>query len=488
MGEGKDADKQINDLRKIVTENDFGRFPLIADFLNKYSEKRFSFPFLFRCDGLDVDKILQTLKELKEVPFYQREASPCSDMAVREIADAVSDACVQIALSGGIAPESLSTNSDALNRYFLDSLNFLQQGNYREALRSLSIYASYGESLFHSFPYLFYYRGLAYYGLHEYEKVKDDLANYLQMNSNDEIGYFHLGNVYLRLNKIQYALDAYTEALKNRSNFDEILFNADIIDEKLAVLDDCSDNVNWPIMDSPFAATLKIDDSINIWEIPIFINNFNRLGCLQKLVDWLLEAGYRRIYILDNASTYEPLMAYYDTLGKNDSGVQVVMLGSNMGYKALWDSGVLEKLNIETPYVYTDSDVVPSEQCPKDVLLHLLNILRKYPFLKKVGLGLITEDITFFDSNKIKDNEKRFYIHEMEENVYFGAVDTTFALYRNYRHYNIYISARTTGKYMARHLPWYYDYQNLPEDERYYAEHANASASLIGDLKERNLL
>jgi len=436
----------------------------------------------------NIDNIKKTLRMLKELPFYISASCPYTHDMVREVTDDAINACVSLAMAQGVHSDSLSTNSDELNRYFLDSLYFLQQCKFREALRSLLIYASYGESLFHSFPHLFYYRGLAYYGLHEYEKAKDDLENYLQMNSNDEIGYFHLGNVYLRLNKIQCALDAYTEALKNRSNFAEILFNAEIINEKIAVQDDCSYNVNWPIIDSPLAATLKIDDSTNIWEIPIFINNFNRLGCLQKLVDWLLEAGYRRIYILDNASTYEPLLAYYDMLRAKESNIKVVLLDKNIGHKALWDSGVLEELHIETPYVYTDSDVVPSERCPKDFLLHLLDILRKYSFLKKVGLGLITDDITYFDSDRIREWEKQFYLHEMEDSVYFGGVDTTFALYRNYRHYNVHISARTTGKYMARHLPWYYDYQNLPEDERYYAEHANNSSTLIAGGRKRGIL
>jgi len=487
MVEGKGVGKQVRDLRKIIIRSDIGRFPVIGDFLNKYSEKPFSFPF-FHKKNIDADTILQTLTDLKEVPFYQRESSPYSNSIVREIADAASNTCVNIALSGGLAAKALSTNSDELNHYFLDSLCFLQQCNYREALRSLAIYASYGEQIFCCYPHLFYYRGLAYYGLKEYDKAYDDLISYLQVVPGDEIAYFHLGNLLVKKNNIQDAIDAYIEALKKRSNFAEVLLNANIIDDNLNNGTDLSSCASWPINESPLMSTLHIPDDLDIWDIPIFINSFNRLGCLQKLVDWLLKAGYRRIYILDNASTYEPLLVYYDMLGKNNSGVQVLMLGNNMGYKALWESGVLEKLNIETPYVYTDSDVVPSEQCPKDVLLHLLNILQKYPFLKKAGLGLITEDITFFDSNKIKENEKRFYMHEMEENVYFGAVDTTFALYRNYRHYNLYVSARTTGKYMAHHLPWYYDYQNLPEDEIYYAEHADASASLIEDFRKRGII
>lgn len=487
MVEGKDLDKRIVNLRKIIIRNDFARFPVIGDFLNKYSEKSFSFPF-FHKGNVDADTILQTLTDLKEAPFYQREASPYSNNVIREIADAAASACVAIALSRGMAAELLSTNSDELNRYFLDSLRFLQQGNFHEALRCLAIYASYGENIFRCYPHLFYYRGLAYYGLKEYDKALEDLHTYIQRIPDDEIAQFHVGNLLLKKNKVQDAIDAYIEALKKRSNFTEVLINAGIINDKLNCEADLSSCDNWPITESPLMLTLNIPEDLDICDIPIFINSFNRLECLQKLVGWLLKAGYGRIYILDNASTYEPLLAYYDMLGTNNVGVQVIMLGSNMGYKALWDSGVLEKLNIETPYVYTDSDVIPSEQCPKDVLAHLLNILRKYPFLKKVGLGLITEDITFFDSNKIRENEKRFYIHKMEEDLYFGAVDTTFALYRNYRHYNIYVSARTTGKYMARHLPWYYDYQNLPADEIYYAEHANASASLIEDFRKRGII
>ena len=304
---------------------------------------------------------------------------------------------------------------------------------------------------------------------------------------NDEIAQFQLGNVLLRQNKLPEALDAYTEALKMHSNFHEILCNANIIDEKITPkgMADSLNGAAWPIIDSPLTASLRIAENLDIWDIPIFINSYNRLGCLQKLIEWLLEAGYRRIFILDNASGYGPLLEYYDQLEKQDNAVQVLRLGQNMGHTALWDSGILEKLNIEMPYVYTDSDVVPEEQCPKNVLQHFLNILEKYPFLKKVGLGLITDDITFFDKEKIRAQEKNFYRHKMEDGVYFGAVDTTFALYRNYRHYNIYVSARTTGKFMARHLPWYYDYSNLPEDEKYYMENANASAGLIADLKRQ---
>ena len=458
----------------------------MGELLNKYSDKKFYFSSFYDVNA-SIDSIIQTLSELKEVPFYQSDSSPYTYNQVQEIAEKAMAMCVDIAVSRGISTDLLSTNSTDLNRYFLSALLCLQNEDYREALRCLLVYGSYGESIFHNYPYLYYYRGLAYYGLHDYDKAHEDLAAYLKSNPNDEVGYFHLGNILLRQNNISAALDAYTESLKKHSNFYEILCNANTIEEKLNSIVDGTGDGKWSIVDSPLTATLKIAEDLNFWDIPIFINSFNRLGCLKKIVNWLLDAGYRCIYILDNDSSYEPLLQYYEALKTKGGCVKVIMLEKNMGHTALWDSGILEKLNIDSPYVYTDSDVVPSEECPKDVLLHLLNVLEKYSFLKKVGLGLVTNDITFFDKEKIRAQEKNFYRHKMEDGVYFGAVDTTFALYRNYRHYNIYVSARTTGKYMARHLPWYYDYNNLPDDEQYYVEYANASAGLIARWRERRI-
>ena len=43
---------------------------------------------------------------------------------------------------------------------------------------------------------------------------------------------------------------------------------------------------------------------------------------------------------------------------------------------------------------------------------------------------------------------------------------------------------RTLGDLMARHLPWYFDYDNLPEDEQYYLDHADKSSSIGTKLRE----
>lgn len=52
----------------------------------------------------------------------------------------------------------------------------------------------------------------------------------------------------------------------------------------------------------------KISDA---HDIPIIINNYNRLTMLKKLIDSLTSRGYTNIVILDNQSTYPPLLEWY---------------------------------------------------------------------------------------------------------------------------------------------------------------------------------
>lgn len=51
---------------------------------------------------------------------------------------------------------------------------------------------------------------------------------------------------------------------------------------------------------------------VDVKDIPIIINNFNRVTTLSKLITTLEVRGYKNIYIIDNASTYKPLLKYYE--------------------------------------------------------------------------------------------------------------------------------------------------------------------------------
>lgn len=366
----------------------------------------------------------------------------------------------------------------------------------RDLFLAERIFTVWGDRVFGIYDFLRFFRAVTFYEEQEWIAARQEFLRYLDLYPDDEIAWFYLGNVYAREGALDEASVVYEKVIAMRGSFLEAGINLSLIYKKMRRRKEAADLCRNPRIRAgvlrmkpqryPWKSLLAIDceDDAACRGLPIFINSRDRLGCLREQVAWLLEAGYTRLYILDNASTYAPLLAYYRELMR-DVRVQVIFLGENMGYKAIWLSGILEKLAIETPYVYTDSDVVPQSDCPKNVVQILLRVLKRNPFLKKAGLGLIYQDITFYDREKWQRSEAGFYRFPIGENLYFAPVDTTFALYVNCRHYTLRMAARTTGSCMARHLPWYYDYDHLPEDEAYYMQHADSSSTIASGLLKK---
>lgn len=209
-------------------------------------------------------------------------------------------------------------------------------------------------------------------------------------------------------------------------------------------------------------------------DIPIIINNYNRLEYLKMLIASLTSRGYNNIHILDNNSTYPPLLEYYKSCPHS-----VIHLGKNIGYKALWQSGVFEKFK-HSYYVYTDSDMEIATECPDDFMQYFLDILKKYPLSQKVGFGLRIDDLPDHFANKtnVIKHESQFWTREVEKEIYRADIDTTFALYRPYCKgvASIYHEVYRTGKpYLIRHLPWYVDTNNMSEEELYYVNNITQS-------------
>jgi hypothetical protein len=209
---------------------------------------------------------------------------------------------------------------------------------------------------------------------------------------------------------------------------------------------------------------------IDYRSIPILINSRDVRTPLERLVTWLLEAGYTNLFILDNDSSYPPLLEYYSTIGKD---VTVVPLGVNAGFRALWDRNVLEQLDISTHFVYTDSDIIPIEECPKDCLRYFLETLNAYPRKTKVGFGLKIDDLPdhYQLKRKVVDWESQFWERRIRENLYDAMIDTTFAVYRPRSPYDL-SGIRTGFPYLARHYPWYEDTANPTAERSYYVQHA----------------
>ncbi|MBX3606909.1 MAG: methyltransferase domain-containing protein [Piscinibacter sp.] len=206
-------------------------------------------------------------------------------------------------------------------------------------------------------------------------------------------------------------------------------------------------------------------------DIPVFIVNRNRLGALQRLVDWLHTAGTRRIVILDNASDYPPLLDWYRAL---PPGVNTMLLPENHGPWVLWQQGVHRVL--ETPYVLTDSDVVPADFCPKDLIGALLAALQRFPDAKKVGPALRIDNLPdhYAQADTVRKWESQFWEHPVAPGVFAAPIDTTFALYPPRAEFsNEAGNLRLGHPYIVEHTPWYVDDAALSDEERHYRAHTS---------------
>jgi hypothetical protein len=207
--------------------------------------------------------------------------------------------------------------------------------------------------------------------------------------------------------------------------------------------------------------------------IPILINSFNRLECLKRLVTRLKSDGYNNIYIIDNNSTYEPLLRYFD-----EENLRVFRLSANVGYLAIWKCDIV-KYFINKPYIYTDPDVLPDVDCPSDYIERFYDILEQNPIVPKVGFGLRIDDLPDHYSLKqeVIKHESKFWIGKHPNDLYVANIDTTFALYRAGKKGGWWLqpAIRTGGKYVAQHLPWYSDTNNPTEEDTFYKESVTQS-------------
>ena len=214
-------------------------------------------------------------------------------------------------------------------------------------------------------------------------------------------------------------------------------------------------------------------------DIPVFVNNRDRLTSTRALAEWLLRAGTKKVIILDNASTYEPLLDWYRKLPE---GVEVIIQG-NLGPWGFWGCNRQETQG--TPYIVTDSDCVPSSLCPPDLISRLLYLLRDNPGCGKVGPGLrldnipdLSRDFITNGDGKGWDGEGVFWKRRHSLSAFYAPIDTTFALYSARSPWvpPDWNNMRMDAPYLVEHMPWYTS-KPFSEEEQYYRDHADRNWS-----------
>ena len=217
--------------------------------------------------------------------------------------------------------------------------------------------------------------------------------------------------------------------------------------------------------------------AVDLRSLPVFVIAHNRLTYLKRLLSWFEAAGVGNVNIIDNASTYPPLLDYLRACPH-----VVHRMPRNFGHLVLWESGSFDTIISKQSFLLSDCDILPVDECPSDVIDHLFEVLERYPNFTKVGLSLKIDDLPDCYALKscVLEWERPFWEHSLEPGLYEAAIDTTFAVYRpgippsDLRWWR---SIRTAPPYAARHLTWYVNTSMPSEEDIFYQTNVREMSS-----------
>ena len=94
-----------------------------------------------------------------------------------------------------------------------------------------------------------------------------------------------------------------------------------------------------------FASIQKVfenQEKNGLKNIPVFLISFNRLSYLESMIKRLEQMNVKNIHIIDNASTYPPLLEYYKSIP-----YEVFYMKSNEGQMVFWKNSIFDEQKIK---------------------------------------------------------------------------------------------------------------------------------------------
>lgn len=220
--------------------------------------------------------------------------------------------------------------------------------------------------------------------------------------------------------------------------------------------------------------------------IPIFIIVYNNYTFLKATIDQLAKFANPNnpVYVIDNKSTYPPLLEYFTTL-ENNKTATVLRMDQNYGHRVYERDEIVEKGGDK--YIVTDPDLLFNPALPPDFIDQLSKISDTHK-AAKVGFALdITDNINlnkFYEGKTLPEHEAHWWADRVQDptyELYMTQIDTTFALI-NKKYYvrgRLDNGIRVAGNFTAKHKTWLNDWEKeVPEEERNYYFKDNKSTTI----------
>jgi hypothetical protein len=221
---------------------------------------------------------------------------------------------------------------------------------------------------------------------------------------------------------------------------------------------------------------MELQEIILRRNFPVVINSFNQPTYLKNITSKFKEFGFRNIYILDNASTNNELLKFYEEL-KSDLDFLTIFYNRNNGPRFFHLDDIYHILG-GTPHLYSDPDI-DFDFLPENFVTTLYNFSEKYS-IAKVGCALsIPSDLELKENvflrtenlekkiHTIKEWESQFWLNSIEPDIYLAAIDTTLHLFNpKFFDKTQFFSGIRIAKsgFSVKHLPWFKS-DIIPESE-----------------------
>lgn len=225
---------------------------------------------------------------------------------------------------------------------------------------------------------------------------------------------------------------------------------------------------------------------MEIKNIPLIIPVFNQLTYTKNLINWFMwYYPENPIYIVDNLSTYDPLLTYYAEPFSNNRNLKIWTYAENDCIKNL-QTVIKGHINHNYEYyIISDPDIMPHPNTPPNFLEIFKDAIDNKGF-HRAGFGLITDDLPeeLNERKMIIGNEAAllnqpipFFYKDKRYDGFKAPLDTTFCLYkRDNGGWSSPMNGNDWGNclrlFKAFHFGWYLRPDFINEEMDYYFKSA----------------